>query len=306
MSDPRKAFTRHNRHVLFKHGNSDRGNSESAEKTRVCRDSYPMTSNRFWAWAAIVIGIMGCVACAAAIACFWVCGSRLARANAEIFAGIDKSLVAVHGRLLDVRQLLGKMKITTEDVGVGLRKWARKQATERVSSRLQIEEKAGQLAKGMERVDEWMETSEASLQLLKQTFEVVESVGAPVDGALLDPLIGKVSALHGDLKQATRAVEGIRERAAELGADQERLQQAMELAGRVVVTMSDLDSRITELADKVPGIQTKAQLLKARIAFAIRAAQLAAILLLAWMAAGQASLYSLGRTRLRLSVPDTR
>lgn len=263
-----------------------------------------MTTKRFLAWSALLFGTSGIVACAAAVVCVLLYGGRLAGVNADVFAGMDKSLTAVHGRVQDVRRRVQDMTTTTGEVGAGLKNRTQRQAAERVASRLNIEEKAGQLAQGMERAGQLMEMSEASLQGLAQTFEAVGSMGVPVDGALFDPLIGKVSALRGGFEQATGVVEGIRERAADLDAAeprQERVEQAVQLVDRVVATMSDLESKLTELADKVSAMQTKGQSLRARIAIVIRAAQLVAILALVWMAAGQASLYSLGRSSLRLS-----
>lgn len=263
-----------------------------------------MSAKGFWDRVAMIAGILGVIVCAAAAVCVWVYGGRLAAASAGVFAGVDTSLASVHGRVLGVRQRVREMKVTAEDVGTTLSDWSGKQAAGVAASRLHIEEKAGQLAQGMERAGRVMEVSEASLRGLKQTFEAVGSLGLPVEGARIDPLIERMSTLRGGFEQAAGAVDGIRERTEELGsgdARQERIEQLAQLVARASVAMSDLDSRLGDLAEKVSGVQVRAQSLKGRIALAIRTAQGAAILLLAWMAAGQASLCLRGRSRLRLS-----
>jgi hypothetical protein len=242
---------------------------------------------------ALWLGLVGVVACAAATVVVWSTGSRLSQANENVFDSIDKSLAAVRDRVLRAQRRVQESKITTEDIGQSLRNWTRKEASERLASRLEVEEKADQLALGLRQADLWLEMSGASIQSVQQALEIASALGAPVDAKLVDPLLEKLGALRSQLEQSTETVDGIRERmakAAEGEALEERFNQFAQLARRVVVTLGEIDSRLGESADRLADTQTKRQHLKAKTHSYIVTAEICAVVLITWMAAGQVSL----------------
>ena len=119
------------------------------------------------------------------------------------------------------------------------------------------------------------------------------SLGAPVDVALVDPLIEKLGTLRQQLKQSIETVDGVRERIAKTAegeALEERNRRVAQLLLRVVATLGEIDSRLGESAVRLAGIQTKVQHLKSKTHFCIVTAETCAVLLIMWMAAGQVSL----------------
>ncbi len=226
-----------------------------------------MRFKRPLAFFALSLGFLGVIACAAGIAAVWSVGSRLSQTNEKVFDAVDKSLVAVRDRVLKTQRRVQELKITTEDIRESLRNWTRKATSERLASRLAVGEKAEQLVLGLQQADLWLEMSGSSIQGVQQALELGSSMGAPVDSAFVDPLLEKLASLRSQLKKATDTVDGIRMRAAEIadGAlPEERIDQAVQLALRVVVTLVEIDSRLGESANKLSEVQTKGQHLKSK------------------------------------------
>jgi hypothetical protein len=239
------------------------------------------------------LGLLGVVVCVAGIAAVWSIGSQLSRTREHVFDGIDETLAAVRDRVLGAQRRVQESKITTEDIEQSLRDWTRKETSERLASRLKVEEKAGQLALRLQQADLWLQISGASIQGVQQTLEVGSSIGAPVDAALINPLLAKLALLRSQLKQATKKADEIRERAAEIANGEsleERIDQAVQLTLRAVLTLGEIDSRLGEFADRVSEIQAEAKRLRSKALRWIVTATIVAVLLIGWMGVGQASL----------------
>jgi hypothetical protein len=93
---------------------------------------------RLFPLVAFGFGLLGAIACGAAALIVWFVGMRLSQANEKVFDSIDKSLVAVRNRVLSTRQRVQESRVTTEGLGASVRNWTRKEARERLTSRLEI------------------------------------------------------------------------------------------------------------------------------------------------------------------------
>ena len=248
---------------------------------------------RLFALLALLLGLLGVVVCVAAIAVVWSVSSRISQANQNLFDGVDRSLAAVRDRVLGAQRRVQDLKISTEDIGQSVKNWTRKEASERLASQLELAEKAERLAAGLRQVDQWLVLSETSIQSVQQTLDLGSSLGARVDPALIGTLLEKLQAVQARLKQSTETVDEIRERVtriAEGEALDERIDQVAQMALRLLATLGEIDSRIGKVADRVADAQTKGQHLKSKTHKYIVTAEICAFLLVAWMAAGQASL----------------
>ncbi len=211
------------------------------------------------------IGVLGVVVCLAAAAAVWFTGSRLSQANHRVFDRIDTALAAGRDRVLDARKRVQESKITTQDVRQGVEDWARKNATERVASRLEVETKVERLGLGLGQADLWLEMSAASLQGVQQALDAASSLGAPADAAIVDPLLERLGALRRQLKQSIETVDAIRDRVADAAEGEpleERITHLAQLALRVVATLGEIDSRLGQFADGLVATQAKGQVLK--------------------------------------------
>jgi chromosome segregation ATPase len=251
-----------------------------------------MLFKRFVALLALVFGFIGVVACMAGIYGVWLLGSRLEQTNDKVFATIDKGLASARNRIRSVQKRVNESKITTSEIGQNLRDWSTKQAKERLASQLDIESKAEILARHLQTADSWLERSEESIRGVQQVLELGSLVGAPVDPASLEELLGKLTSLRSTLQQTERTVNGVRDFAAvkEGEAEDNRLARITKLIGRILVAITEIDTRLEESANRLSELQTDAQQLKARTSNYIMLMTGGCYLLLAWIAAGQFAL----------------
>jgi len=148
--------------------------------------------------------------------------------------------------------------------------------------------------------------SDASIRSIQQILEMGQSLGAPVDAEVFAPLLEKLSTLREGLEQTTDRVAGISQHAAGIKEGepiQDRVKQAMDLLIKVVATLTELDSRLGESADKLAELQADGQQLKAKTHWYIFLARLGAMLLIAWMAVGQVFMCRYGAKQLRQEHP---
>ena len=264
------------------------------------------TKFKLFPWLAVLFGVLGIVACVAAIIIVCSMGSRLAQTNENVFDGIDKTLVAMRSRALRAQRRVQESKITTEDIGQSVKNWTGKEASERLASRLEVEAKAERLVIGLQQADLWLETSEESIRGVQQALDVGRSLGAPVDADLVEPLLEQLGALRRQLKQSTEKVDGIRQRITKTTEGEgleERIDEIAQLVLRVVATLGELDSRLGESAEKAAAAQTKAQSLKSKTHTFVVATTIGAVLLIVWMMAGQISLCRSGISRVAANGP---
>ncbi len=248
---------------------------------------------RFIPLLAWLLGLLGVAACAAAIAVVWSTGSQLSKTSENVFDGIETSFSVLRDRVLGAQSRVQELKIRTEDIGHGVKNWTRKEATERLASRLELENKAEQLALALRQVDLWLEMSGASLQGVQQALEIASSLGAPADSAIVDPLLERLGALRRQLKQSTETVNALCEGTAkptEGEALEARISQLAQVALRVVATLGEIDSHLGEFSERLAATQIKGQHLKRKTHVYIVMAQICVAVLIVWMAAGQVSL----------------
>lgn len=250
-------------------------------------------TKRYLPYLTFSLGLLGVVFCVAGLVGVWSLGARLTGTTAMVFERIDESAAAVQARVAEVQERVQASKITTEDIDQSLKSWAQKETRERLASRFEVEEEAEQLVVGLRQADHWLEVAGASIQGIQQAFELGSSLGAPVEAAMVAPLLEKLGSLRSQLNQATETVDGIRDRAAEISAGdsrEERIEQAVQLTLRVVVTLGEIDSRLGAFAAGLSEIQSKAQHQETKTRRLIVTAKIIALLLITWMGAGQLSL----------------
>ncbi len=248
----------------------------------------------------VSIGVLGVAVCIAAGVVVWLTGARLMQANEHVFNRVDVALAAGRDRVLDVQKRVQESKITTEDVRQGVENWARREGSQRLASRPEVDLSVDRLAQGLRQADSWLELSGASLQTVQQALELARALGASADAAVVDPLLERLAALRRQLAQSTETVDAIRERvdrAAEGETLEERISRLAQLALRVVATLSEIDSRLGQFADGFVATQARGRQLEAQTHRYIVMGRIGALLLITWMAVGQIFLGRYGWTR---------
>ena len=246
------------------------------------------------------IGVLGVAVCIAAGVLVWLTGARLIQANEKLFERVDVALAAGRDRVLDVQKRVQESKITTEDVRQGVENWARREGSQRLASRPEVDLTVDRLAQGLKQADSWLELSGASLQNVQQAMDLARSMGASADAAVVDPLIERLAALRRQLAQSTEEVDAIRERvdrAAEGETLEDRVARLAQLTLRVIATLSDIDARLGQFADGFTATQVRGRQLENQTHRYIVIAAICALVLIAWMAVGQIFLSRHGWTQ---------
>ena len=201
---------------------------------------------RVAAFLALVLGLLGVVACCAGVYAVWLVGSRLERANETVFAAIDRGLAAVEDRVRGVRQRVAESKITTSEVTQKLREWTTKKGKDRLVARFEVESRTEKLAGNLHMADVWLGTSAESVRDTQRLLELGQRLGAGADPASLDEVLERLLCARGKLQEAERAVVELREFATgNVGESEEsRLARAAKILARILVTLGEVEPRL--------------------------------------------------------------
>jgi hypothetical protein len=199
-------------------------------------------------------------------------------------------------------QRVREARITTEELEQSLKNWTEREARDRLTSELGIDEKTERLASGLQQADHWLEVSESTVQLAQRALGLANLTSVPVETEPVDGLLEQLASLRAQLAEATELVERIREQTDE--ADQqrtlrERVDRVVHLTLRVIATLHSVDSRLQNFQDRVPKARANAQNLETKIRRSMQIAAISVTLLALWMAAGQISLCRYGWKRLQ-------
>ncbi len=255
-----------------------------------------MQWKRLVALLALAAGIVGIPACIAGAFAAWSLASRLERTNATVFAMIDSGLAAAQDRVRNVQERVKESKITGTEIDQRVRDWGTRKAKEGLVSRLEIEGRAEKLSGYLKTADSWLETSAESIRGVQQVLELGNSIGAQLDPATVQEVLGNIMSLRNTLQETERTADEIREFAADKAGESEetRLSRVTKLLGRVLVTIGEMDTRLEDSVSRLSELQINARQLKAKTSTFILVASVACYLLLAWIAAGQAALCQWG------------
>jgi len=241
----------------------------------------------------IFLGSIGVLICFAAMTILLMVSARLDRAATNLFNKIDHSLVLVRERLGQSQERVAAAKITAQDVETALRNWTKEQAARRFESHTQAAEKTERLASALRQVDNWLEISASSVEVMNEVLAIAKSTTTSAETTLLEKPLEEISSLRTLCAEAVELVDKVHERVAEASDEnspEERVAQAVPLVLRAVATLSSIDSRLEKCAETLPLAQRQLQELKSQTRRWIFLATIVITLLLCWMAAGQGAL----------------
>jgi hypothetical protein len=252
---------------------------------------------RIGCWGALLLGGAGVVACAMAIYEIWIVRAKVSQRTEVTFARIDDLLVAVKERVGKASERIGHARITLQDLEEALKSWSRREARERLAARLDIAGKADRVSAALADADHWLEVSASSLALARQALQIGNAAGASMDTEPIDRLHETVESWRAELAQAAELAARVRDGVA--GTDdapslRERFEQALKLALRMVATLSSLGDRLEHFETRVSEVRGRVDQFKFRTLRWILTAAIGSTVLIAWMAAGQATLALLG------------
>ncbi len=241
----------------------------------------------------VSMGGIGTALCIALMVILWIANARLGRVTDGLFDQTDRALIGIRQRVDQTRDRVGAARINTADIEKSLRDWTKQAAAERLKLRVKAAENTDRLASTLQQADDWLDVSESAAGLVEGVFSIANSRIAAADTISVDDLIAQIGSLRAQLADARDAVAKLHQRIVEVGDEnptEGRIQQAAQLALRVVATVGSLDSRFQKLDDHISAVQGGLGELKTRARRWILAATIGVALLILWMAAGQVAL----------------
>jgi DNA repair ATPase RecN len=239
---------------------------------------------------AIVVGLLGVLACLAGAYTVWRITTRLHDANEKVFTAVDKGLVFAQDRVRSVKKRVERAKITTTEIDQKVRDWAKQAAKERLTAQLEIDIAAEKLARHIVAADAWLETSADSVRNIQEVMALGNSLGASMDPASFDEMLDKIAALRTRVQEAEQTVDQIHDFGASKDDESSRLARITKLVARTVVTITDVDSLLDRSVNRLGELRTDAAELKGRIDNRITWGSIIGFVILAWIAAGQIAL----------------
>jgi hypothetical protein len=245
---------------------------------------------------ALIFGLVGVVACMGGI--YGVCwvSARLQQANDTVFDAVDKGLATAQDRVRAAQRRVNDSKITSAEIKSKLRDWSIKEAKERIVTRLEIDSRTEKLAGGLETADSILEASTTSLRGVQQLLELSGSLGAPVDPVALDDVLEKLKSVQSRVQEIDKTVDQIRAfaTAKEGESEDSRLIRITRLVGRMLLMMSEIDTRLEAAVRRLDEMRSDAEQMRARTSRYILLGTIACCAILVWIAAGQVALCMCG------------
>jgi DNA repair exonuclease SbcCD ATPase subunit len=133
----------------------------------------------------------------------------------------------------------------------------------------------------------------SSVDVVQELLSMSASAGAPTDTTFVDELREQIESLRAQLAEATEFVGRIQKRITEVSdvkSPEERIEQAVQFALRVVTTLSSIGPRLEKLANRFSVASSQLQELKQRTQRYRLGLTIGITLFTVWMAAGQAAL----------------
>jgi chromosome segregation ATPase len=224
--------------------------------------------------------------------------------NETVFATVDRGLDQTQERVRSVQDRVEKSRITTGEINQKLRDWAAREAKDRIAQQLEIEAHAEKLALHLQTADSWLETSTESIRGVQQLASLGQAFGARMDPASFDDLLEKLESVRSKLQDVEQSVHKVHGLVTDKEDEASRLARAVKLLGRTLATISELDTRLDEAANRIGALRTDATELKTRTSSLISWTAIACWTILAWIAAGQIALCRCGLKALAARTPS--
>lgn len=253
---------------------------------------------------ALVFGGMGFVACLAGVYFVWRTGTQLEQSKKRLADFLDTGISTAQTRLTGVHERVAESRITVQEVTNKVAEQAKEKVGERLLAKLDLERHTESLSQKLGVADQWLESSSESIRQIQKFLELGQALGTSFDPAALDELLKRLTDSRASLAQAVKSVQNIR--TAPTSADGEpedkRRARIMELLARIVMTIANIDDKLSQGLNWLSDVREQNRLTKVKIDRTIRLVAYASYGIHLWIAAGQVALCwwgwkSVGRDR---------
>ena len=241
----------------------------------------------------ICLGGIGVVVCAVAIVVIWTLSIRVGTAIESLFSRVDQSFVVVGEWGGQVKDRIAAAAITTDDLEKTLQNWTKRQASERLATRLDAVQKAERLASGLRQADQLLEMSASSVGLVRQLLSTGATAGAPPTRRRSTNCLRRLNRCGPNWPKRRRLSAKSKTASAERAKrirPKLRVEAALRFGLRVAATLHSFGSRLEKLADRISAAQNRLHELNARVQRWRLYLTAGITALMVWMAAGQVAL----------------
>ena len=246
-----------------------------------------------------LLGGLGTLLCLVAGLGVWFVEWRVDRARGKLFERVEQALSRINSRLIETQNLAAKSKITVEEIQQRMLDRAKKEASDRLIDRTDVDARIQQLATGLRQVELMLEISHETAVHVRQVLEVGAELGVSLNADSIDPLLERIAGIKEDVSQAINTAESLGKRIGVDDADDStgaRGEQIVAIAGRLLATFGKVDSRLESFRGELVDAQDAMKRLNFKTRAYVVAAAVCTTLFLLWMAAGQVSMWRRARS----------
>src|SRR5262245_6706183 len=127
---------------------------------------------RLLGFLALVLGLVGTIACGAGIYFAWVWEPRIQAANVQVFAAVDEGLVSVRDGVGRAQERVKESQIATGEIAAYLRDWGTRQVADRAVARLEIDRRAVKLSGQLQTTDARLESLTEAIRSVRKVQEL--------------------------------------------------------------------------------------------------------------------------------------
>jgi hypothetical protein len=235
-------------------------------------------------------GALGTMLCVVGVVGVWYVEVRIDRVRERLFERVDRSLLAMDGRVAEVQILAAQSKITIEEIHQRAQEFTRNKARDRLDERFDVELRLQRLAAGLQQADLMLETSQETVRQVRQVLELGIQMGFPLQIDAFDPLLDRIGNVQGELNAAIDTLASLTTQTDHAGDSESRgrrMEQIATIAARLMATFGTVDERIHSLRIRLADAQVTIGELNAKTYARVIALAVCATLFMVWMGAGQ-------------------
>jgi hypothetical protein len=243
------------------------------------------------------LGLLGAAGCAALTGGVWVVDARLSRITKAGFERLKGSSTFVRDAIRTAEQRVEKSKVATEEVKTALQDWANRGIGERLGVRLEVNAKTQGLTSVLQQVNARVDTSAASVELIRQAIDLANGAGAAIETDWIDGSLETIASLRSQLEDVIERVDDIRNHIGNGGEDgvtRERLEHAGRLAIRILASLGVIQSHLQQFDAQLNTNQRELRIAESKLLRLIHTVAIVSTILCVWMFAGQLALCRYG------------
>ena len=248
---------------------------------------------------ALPFSLIGILLCLIALFAIGWTTIRLQQANARAFKVVDQGIVATQERVQRVGQRVKESRITATEIQEKVKAWGAQEAKERIVAELEIEARTAKLSGRLQAADSVLESSAESIRGFQNLVELSKYLGGPGEPESLDEVLVSLCSLRETIQKAENAVDTVRDFALGNEEPRSRLARVLQVLGRVVVMLVELDSRFEACHQRLARLRSDAQELQARIDRIVLIIALLCTPIVLWIGVGQVALCAWGARSMR-------